>query len=339
MSMIQNRRRFLATLSSAGVAGLIGVSQSSAQDAPPETTTLRLIQAPTICQAAQFMADEFLRREGFTNVQYIKKPGAKGIETALASGEADINMHFNARIIMRVEAGDPIVILAGGHLGCFELFSTDRVRSIRDLKGKTVAVLELDSAQHAFIAIMAAHVGLDPRKDINWVAQSPVESMRQLADGKIDAFLGFPPQPQQLRAMKTKSFHVVVNSMMDRPWSQYFCCMVVGNQEFVKKHPVATKRALRAILNASDVVDREPERTARFLVDRGFTENYDYALDALTEMKMAFTAWREYDPADTIRFYALRLRDVGMIKSSPNEIIAAGTDWRFLNEIKRELKG
>jgi NitT/TauT family transport system substrate-binding protein len=337
--MIQNRRRFLATLSSAGAAGLIGVPQSSAQEAPPETTTLRLIQAPTICQAAQFMADEFLRREGFTNVQYIKKPGAKGIETALASGEADINMHFNARIIMRVEAGDPIVILAGGHLGCFELFSTDRVRSIRDLKGKTVAVLELDSAQHAFIAIMAAHVGLDPRKDINWVAQSPVESMRQLADGKIDAFLGFPPQPQQLRAMKTKSFHVVVNSMMDRPWSQYFCCMVVGNQEFVKKHPVATKRALRAILNASDVVDREPERTARFLVDRGFTENYDYALEALTEMKMAFTAWREYDPEDTIRFYALRLREVGMIKSSPNEIIAAGTDWRFLNEIKRELKG
>lgn len=339
MSIIQNRRRFLAALSSAGAAGLIGVPRSRAQEAPPETTTLRLIQAPTICQAAQFMADEFLRREGFTNVQYIKKPGAKGIETALASGEADINMHFNARIIMRVEAGDPIVILAGGHLGCFELFSTDRVRSIRDLKGKTVAVLELDSAQHAFIAIMAAHVGLDPRKDINWVAQSPVESMRQLADGKIDAFLGFPPQPQQLRAMKTKSFHVVVNSMMDRPWSQYFCCMVVGNQEFVKKHPVATKRALRAILNASDVVDREPERTARFLVDRGFTENYDYALDALTEMKMAFTAWREYDPEDTIRFYALRLRDVGMIKSSPNEIIAAGTDWRFLNEIKRELKG
>jgi len=339
MSMIQNRRRFLATLSSAGAAGLIGVPQSSAQEAPPETTTLRLIQAPTICQAAQFLADEFFKREGFTNVQYIKKPGAKAIETALASGEADINMHFNARIIMRVEAGDPVVILAGGHLGCFELFSTDRVRSIRDLKGKTVAVLELESAQHAFIAIMAAHVGLDPRKDIKWVAQSPVESMRQLADGKIDAFLGFPPQPQQLRAMNTKSFHVVVNSMMDRPWSQYFCCMVVGNQEFVKKHPVATKRALRAILNASDVVDREPERTARFLVDRGFTQNYDYALDALTEMKMAFTAWREYDPEDTIRFYALRLREVGMIKSSPNEIIAAGTDWRFLNEIKRELKG
>lgn len=339
MQTIQSRRRFLAALSSAGAAGLIGARNSFAEEAPPETTRLRLIQAPTICQAAQFMAEELLRDEGFTDVQYIKKPGAKGIETALASGEADINMHFNARLIMRVEAGDPIVILAGGHLGCFELFGTDRVRAIRDLKGKTVAVLELESSQHAFIAAMAAHVGLDPRKDINWVTQPPFESMLQLADGKIDAFLGFPPQPQQLKAMKAKSIHVVVNSMMDRPWSQYFCCMVAGNREFVKKNPVATKRALRAILNASDVVDREPERTARFLVDRGFTENYDYALEALTEMKMAFTAWREYDPEDSILFWALRLREADMIKSSPNKIIADGTDWRFFNEIKRELKG
>jgi len=339
MHMMQDRRRFLATLSSVGAAGLIGARNSFAEEAPPETTRLRLVQTSSICQAAQLTAEDLLRREGFTDVQYIKKPGAKGIETALASGEADINMLFNARLIMRVEAGDPIVILAGGQLGCFELFGTDRVRAIRDLKDKTIAVLELESSQHAFIATMAAHVGLDPRKDINWVTQPPVESMRQLAEGKIDAFLGFPPEPQQLRAMKAKSVHVVVNSMVDRPWSQYFCCMVAGNREFVKKHPVATKRALRAILNASDRVDREPEKTARFLVDGGFTENYDHALEALTEMKMAFTAWREFDPEDTIRFYSLRLREAGMIKSSPNKIITDGTDWRFLNEIKRELKG
>ncbi len=48
--------------------------------------------------------------------------------------------------------------------------------------------------------------------------------------------------------------------------------------------------------------------------------------------------WRDYDPEDALRFYALRLHDVGMIKSSPKKIIADGTDWRFLNELKRELK-
>ena len=45
-----------------------------------------------------------------------------------------------------------------------------------------------------------------------------------------------------------------------------------------------------------------------------------------------------HDVADTMRFYALRMHEAGMIKSSPQKIIADGTDWRFLNELKRELK-
>ena len=39
-----------------------------------------------------------------------------------------------------------------------------------------------------------------------------------------------------------------------------------------------------------------------------------------------------------MRFYALQLHEVGMIKSSPITIIAEGIDWRFVNELKRELK-
>jgi hypothetical protein len=31
-------------------------------------------------------------------------------------------------------------------------------------------------------------------------------------------------------------------------------------------------------------------------------------------------------PADTVRFYSLRLREAGMIKSTPNKIIADATD-------------
>jgi NitT/TauT family transport system substrate-binding protein len=39
-----------------------------------------------------------------------------------------------------------------------------------------------------------------------------------------------------------------------------------------------------------------------------------------------------------MRFYALRLHEVGMISSIPNSILADGTDWRFVDELKRELK-
>jgi NitT/TauT family transport system substrate-binding protein len=182
---------------------------------------------------------------------------------------------------------------------------------------------------------MAAHVGLDPVKDIRWVTSSSPKPMELFADGKIDAFLGFPPEPQELRARKIG--HVVVNSTVDRPWSQYFCCMLAAHREYVRKYPVATKRVLRAIIKAADLCITQPEQVAQRIVDGGFTSRYDYALQTFKEIPYA--KWREFDAEDTIRFYTLRLREAGMIKSNPAKIIAAGTDWRFFNELKRELKG
>jgi NitT/TauT family transport system substrate-binding protein len=159
--------------------------------------------------------------------------------------------------------------------------------------------------------------------------------MELFAEGKIDAFLGLPPEPQELRARDIG--RVIVNSALDRPWSQYFCCMVAAHRDYVARYPSATKRALRAIIKAIDLCVREPERVAQQIVDAGFTARYDYALQALKEIPYA--KWREYNVEDTLRFYSLRLREAGMIKSAPNKIIAQGTDWRFFNELKRELKG
>ena len=332
-----SRREFLSTAALAGTGAFLGLrSELMAAEPPPETTRLRIPRIPSICRSPEWVAEELLRTEGFTDVQYIPTEGTQGVERWLASGEVDVGGHFAAPVILRLEAGDPIVILAGEHVGCFELLGTDRIRTIRDLKGKTVAIPALDPSPYAFLASMAAYVGLDPRKDIRWVKHPASESMQLLAEGRIDAYLGFPPNPQELRAKKIG--HVVVNSMMDRPWSQYFCCMVTANKEFVRKHPIATKRALRAILKGADVCAREPERVARFLVDKGYTKNYEYALQTMKEMQTAYGAWREYDPEDTLRFYSLRLQEVKMIKSSPQKILAQGTAWRFLRELKKELK-
>jgi NitT/TauT family transport system substrate-binding protein len=333
----RSRREFLAELALAGTAALLSLHPRPATaEPPPETTALRLGRTPAICQAPSYLAQEFLSGEGFTDAQHVLV-GREVLTKAVASRQIDMAMNFAGPLLISVDVGEPIVMLAGGHVGCFELFGTDRVRAIRDLKGKTVSVVELGGPDHVFLASMVAYVGLNPQQDITWVTHPFDESTRLLAEGEIDAVLAFPPQPQELRAKQIG--HVVVNSMMDRPWSGYFCCIVYTHPEFVRKHPAATKRALRAILQAADLCAREPERVARFLVDRGFTQNYDYALQTLREMGMAFAAWREFDPEDTLRFYALRLHEAGMLKSSPQKLIAQGTDWRFFNELKQELKG
>ena len=93
---------------------------------------------------------------------------------------------------------------------------------------------------------------------------------------------------------------------------------------------------MRAILKATDLCAHEPARVAQNIVDRGLTGRYDY--DAQTLSELPYDKWRDYDAEDTIRFYALRLHEAGLIKSSPQKIIADGTDWRFFDELKRELK-
>jgi hypothetical protein len=183
----------------------------TSEDGRLETTTIRLVQIPTICQAPQYLITELMRGEGFTQVEYVKKGGTKEIETALAAGEADIN-----------------------------------------------------------------------------------------------------------------------------PWSQYFCCMITGNTTFVQKHPVATKHAMRAILKSADLCSQDPSRAARTLVDGGYTPNYEYALEALTGIP--YGKWREFDAEDTVRFYSLRLQEAGMSKSTPDQIMRRGTNWRFFNELRQELK-
>lgn len=336
------RRQFLRSavglgLSAAGLGLLAGCSDpraaSVAREPQLETTTLRLQRAPGLCIAPTYVAEDLLKAEGFTDLQWVQLT-SNLVAPRVAAGELDLGLQFSGPLLTRLEANEPLVTIGGVHVGCFELFGTEQIRTIRDLKGKTVAITDFGGPEHVFLASMLAYVGLDPSKDLNWVTYVTGEAKQLLAQEKIDAILAFPPDSHDLRAKQIG--HVVVNSMSDRPWSQYFCCMVIANRDFLRQNPVATKRALRAILKAADICAAEPERAARFMVDRGFTPNYDYAL--ATMKTIPYNRWREYDPDDTLRFYALRLREAGMIKTTPEKLIAQGTDWRFFNELKKELK-
>jgi NitT/TauT family transport system substrate-binding protein len=339
MSIVQSRRRFLTDLGITGVAavggvGAIGVGSrtSLAEEPPPEITTIRLEKVPPVtCIAPEYVADELLRAEGFTDIRYEleDKPPLQMI----ARNELDWTLEFAPAAIKEFEAGAAATIVAGVHVGCFELFAQEHIRGMTDLKGRTVGVSAQTETPRDLVSIMANYVGLDPDKDINWVHNPSARSMELFIERKIDAFFASTPRAQELRARNIG--HSIVNSSTDRPWSQYFCCMLAGRTEFIDKYPVATKRVMRAILKATDLCAYEPERAARLMVDRGLTPRYDYALQSLKELPYG---WRDFDPEDTVRFYALRLKEAGYTKSVPQQIIAEHTNWRFLNELKSELK-
>jgi NitT/TauT family transport system substrate-binding protein len=329
------RRAFLKGAMAAGTGAVLTPFRARAADAPPETTRVRLFKFPGTCLAPAYIAEDLLRAEGFTDVQYVETPDVPALYDRLASGAIDFTQWFGVPFIEEIDKGRPVVFLAGIHAGCNELVAaTPRVNTIRDLKDRTIAV-SYGSPATSTLAAMLAYVGLDHRKDVRFVQHTAAESIELLAAGRIDAVMAAPPFAQELRARKIG--HVVLTTAVDRPWSQYFCCMLVGNKEFVRKHPAATKRVLRAIFKADQLCAQEPKRVARAIVDRGFTKHYDYALQGLKDVP--YGRARQYDPEDMVRFYSLRLREAGLIKGTPQKIIAEGTDWRFLNELKKELKG
>jgi len=267
-------------------------------------------------------------------VQYVNFPRdtQRWSPEDLLAGEVDISLSFAPTDIRFLDEGAPVAILAAGHIGCTNLVASDRVRTTRDLKGKTVNAQVIDSK--LFISMFAAYVGLDPQKDINWVSlPTGVDRIPFLKEGKIDAFMAGPPGNLEMRQKKIG--HVLVSTTTDKPWSQHACCLVACSKEFVRKYPVATKRALRAILKGVDLCATDPSRVARVWADRKLG-SYDLALQVLRELP--YGQWRDINVVDSLRFWALRMHDVGAIKSSPQKIIDQGTDLRFLNELKKELK-
>ncbi|TJU87449.1 MAG: ABC transporter substrate-binding protein [Mesorhizobium sp.] len=334
MQIIQNRRTFLVGLSAAGGAGFLKVRPSNADEPPPETTTVRLGRwnNAAYCWGAVYLAGELMRADGLTDVRYVEVDHTVDNSQWLARGDTDFDMNMPSMHISLIEAGVPIKILTGVHTGCFELIANDSVQRVTDLRGKRVGVGNIGSHPQILVSLMANYVGLDPANDINWVeSRNPIQSFM---DNEVDAVLSAMPEPLRLRAKKIG--HTVVSNEVDRPWSQYFCCMVAGNADYVNKHPATTKRVLKAILTAADLCASNPELAAQGLIAQGFVPNYDDALGTLRET--GHDKWRDYDAQDSIRFYALRMQETGMITSSPQQIIANGTDFRFLKELKRELK-
>jgi NitT/TauT family transport system substrate-binding protein len=341
MTIMQSRRRFVSNVALAGAAGIgaLGAVRSDggksfAAEPPPEITTIRIEKTPpTSCLAPQYMAEELLRAEGFTDISYEASLTASATQK-VERGELDWATDYAPAVLADLEGGAPVTMVAGVHVGCFELVAHEHVRSIADLKGRTVGLDPGYATPRHLVSIMASYVGLNPGDDIHWVSDPSTDTMDLFVERKVDAFLAGAPQQQELRVRGIG--HTLVNSATDRPWSQYFCCMLIGRTEFVRKYPVATKRVVRAVLKGADLCVSEPERTARLLVDRGFTASYDYTLQALNELP--YNVWRDYDPEDTVRWYALRLNEGGFTRSSPQDVIAKHTDWRFLKELRRELK-
>jgi NitT/TauT family transport system substrate-binding protein len=295
-----------------------------AAEPPPEITTIRFENDPLYCIAPQVFR-ELLRAEGFTDIRYVdateahvRRADAGKLDLGsdlIARSEVDFTRVVAWDFVLGMNAGAPVTVLSGLHVGCIEIFGKKEIRTIGDLKGRTFGTTFKYSGDRTFLRIMTAFLGLDPNKDLRWVTDPSLQPMDLFVEGKVDAFAVAAPELLEVRAKNIG--HVIVSSMTDKPWSQYYCCLLATHTEFARNYPVATERVLRAILKAVDLCASEPKRAAQLLVDRRYAKRYDYALQGLSEIP--YDVWREYDPEDTLRFYALSALRGGLDPVEPEQ--------------------
>jgi NitT/TauT family transport system substrate-binding protein len=336
-----SRREFLSKTILTGTAMYLGLGNDlglAAVEPPPETTTIRFQDLRASCWVPQLMAEPLLRQEGFKDIQYRKHDLPFQGEKDMIAGDIDFMANFTGGSIRDTVPGSQVVFIAGLHAGCYSLIASDRIRSVLDLKGKKVWAGgggRFGAGPMTFFKVLVSYVGLDPDKDVQYVEVPRPKAVEMFKRGEIDAFMSFPPGPQQLKAAGIG--HALIDTNVDRPWSQYFCCVIMGRRDFIKKNPIATRKVLRSILRANDIVAQDPAMAAQMLVDRKLRKADDQEFIAQAFREIPYGKWRHYNPEDTIRYYALRLREFGATKYAPHEIIAKNTDWRYLNELKGEL--
>jgi NitT/TauT family transport system substrate-binding protein len=157
-----SRRMFLAKTSALGAAALLGLRTAVAAEPPPEVQKIRLVHAPAICLSPQYLAEELLRLEGFSEIQYVDQPMTKSLGP-LEAGQADMTQGARVDVVAALDAGRAILPLAGIHAGCYELFVNGPIAGIKALAGKSVAITTDDSTERLFLSSIVAHIGVNPR--------------------------------------------------------------------------------------------------------------------------------------------------------------------------------
>ena len=220
-------------------------------------------------------------------------------------------------------------VFTGVHVGCYDCSRHGSIRTISDLKGKAHRHPDDGLKRPPLHGDLLSHVGLDPRMTSR---VDDVKAIELFAEEKVDAFLAFPPEPQEPARAERRPRHSQDHhgSAVGR---SNFCCMAYtqpGLRGESTRWPPSARFAPCSRRPPSAHPIRPPRRGGS---SWGFAANYDHAVEALGDIP--YLAWRDYDPADSLRFYALQLREAGMI-SPTGRADRSGTNWQYFEELKQE---
>ena len=326
---------FLASCAPAAVSAptaTAALPTATATLGPPETTSIRL--AAGACDSAIFGAERYLREEGFTDVQFTDV----ATTTAIAAGNAHIGNAFPQALFGSVESGPKVVSLGGLHPGCNEIWAQPGIASVKDLKGRTITVTSkaLTNLPYTWMAMALKQAAVDP-KDVNFVVQADADLLKLYLDGKSDAVYVATTAAAALKANPANKGKIIFSQVMDEPWKSNNCCFIIASEPWYRANPIAAKRAMRAIYRTADALPADRADAAKLATDKGLFGGTPALANVREAANMVPLDWRSYDLEKAVRFYTPLLTDVGVLKTSTDDLLKA-IDLKIFKELSTELK-
>ena len=282
--------------------------------------------------AAQFLPlplaekRDFLKEQGLQGEFIRIRPAIS--PAALVSGEIDYDTVLGNGIGAAIR-GLPVRVVA-----CFlpatpiALISRSEFKSVQDLKGKNIGLNTFGGTLESIARLISKHYGLEPDKDIKFLATGTVESrFAAMQQGLTAATLGSPP----IDFLGKKLGFVVLaraNELFNFPASG-----LVASVRAIKEKPDQIKRVIKAGIKASRYIRQNREGTLPVMtewlkIDKEIASvTYDSVWKAFTEDGTL--------PESGLRVAIDEARRVGKVERGVS--FSEVADLSILREAQREL--
>lgn len=314
-----SRRRWLQAAGAAGVVGAASAGGSNVQAAPPLRDLKLSWGAGAVCLAPIPVAIErgIFAKHGI-KAELVNFTGSTDqLLELLATGKADVGVGLIHRWIKPLESGLDVKLIGSSHGGCVRLvgYAPAGVDTLQKVRGRTIAVTDLNSPGKNFFSIMLAKSGIDPVKDVTWRVFPGDMLGLALEKGEAHAIADHDPN-LFLVQQRTKGL-VELATNMTGEYVDKTCCVLGAGSRLVRSDKPLLASLVRAILEASDFVADNPKETARIF------EAYAVRVTPEQVRTMLSTMDHRVHPTGIalrkqVEFYANDFKLVGVLKPTTN---------------------
>jgi NitT/TauT family transport system substrate-binding protein len=315
-----SRRQWLRAAGAASAVGAAGVLGGRALAAAPLKDLRLAWNQNAVCLSAAPVALErgIFEKHGL-KVELINfTESTDRLLELLATGKADAALGMAHRWIKPLESGLDVKLVGASHGGCVRMvgYAPASVTSIKALKGKTIAVSDLNSPGKNFFSVLVAKAGLDPERDVSW-RQFPSD-MLGLAVEKGEAQAIADSDPNLLLIERRTKGLVDLATNLSGEYATKTCCVVGAGGKLVRADKPLVASLVRAINEASDWIADNPNETARIYqpYSKSTPEDLRYVLGTLTHRSHPHGAALQKE----IEFYARDFKLVNVLKPSTDPV-------------------